>query len=59
MDYAEVLANVRERDHIDETREESPLRRADDAVLLDNSDMTPEQQDEWLLERFREASERN
>lgn len=59
VDYAEVLANVRERDRIDETREESPLRRADDAVLLDNSDMTPAQQDEWLLERFREASERN
>ncbi|MCM1110608.1 MAG: (d)CMP kinase [Clostridium sp.] len=56
--YEEVLANVVSRDHIDETREESPLRRADDAVLLDNSDMTPEQQDRWLLDLFREKTGR-
>lgn len=46
--YEEVLANVMHRDHIDETREDSPLRRADDAVLLDNSTMTIEEQDAWL-----------
>lgn len=51
--YEEVLANVVHRDHIDETREESPLRRAEDAVLLDNSEMTLEQQDRWLLDLFK------
>lgn len=50
--YEEVLANVVSRDHIDETREESPLRKADDAAVLDNSDMTVEQQDKWLLDLF-------
>lgn len=51
----EVLANVRKRDHIDETREESPLRRAADAIGLDNSDMTPDQQNEVLLSLYRKA----
>ena len=46
----QVLANVTERDRIDTTRAESPLRRADDALLLDNSDMTREQQNRWLYE---------
>ncbi len=45
--YEEVLANVVERDHIDETRAESPLRRADDAIDLDNSAMTIEEQNQW------------
>lgn len=53
--FEEVLANVVHRDHIDETREESPLRRAADAISLDNSAMTIEQQNQWLLERFNEA----
>lgn len=48
VNYEEVLANVVHRDHIDSTRAESPLRRADDAIDLDNSDMTIEQQDLWL-----------
>ncbi|MDE6130410.1 MAG: (d)CMP kinase, partial [Muribaculaceae bacterium] len=52
VDYDEILANVRNRDHIDTTRSESPLRKADDAVLLDNSDMTPEQQNARLLELY-------
>lgn len=47
--YEEVLANVINRDHIDETREESPLRRADDAVVLDNSTMAIADQNQWLL----------
>lgn len=50
--YEEVLANVMHRDHIDETREDSPLRRADDAVLLDNSYMTLEEQDKWLADLY-------
>ncbi len=50
--FEEVLANVIHRDHIDQTREESPLRKADDAVLLDNSSMTLEEQDRWILGEF-------
>ena len=46
VSYEEVLHNVKERDRIDETREVDPLRRADDALLLDNSVMTLQQQDE-------------
>lgn len=53
--FEEVLANVVHRDHIDETREESPLRRAADAISLDNSAMTIDQQNQWLLDRFNEA----
>ena len=51
--YEDVLANVRERDRIDETRAESPLRKADDAVVLDNSDMSIAEQDAWLLDLFK------
>lgn len=51
--YEEVLANVITRDRIDETREESPLRRADDARLLDNSTMSISEQNEWLLNLYR------
>ncbi len=50
--YEDVLANVVSRDHIDETRAESPLRRADDAIDLDNSAMTIDEQNRWLLEQF-------
>lgn len=53
--YEEVLANVVHRDHLDETRKESPLRQANDAILLDNSVMTIEEQNEWMLQRFNEA----
>ncbi|MBQ8064068.1 MAG: (d)CMP kinase [Prevotella sp.] len=55
-DYADILKNVQERDYIDSHREVSPLRKADDAILLDNSAMTIAQQKEWLMERFREAA---
>lgn len=53
-DYEDILKNVQERDYIDSHREESPLRQADDALLLDNSNMTIPEQKAWLLERFRE-----
>lgn len=53
--YEDVLANVVSRDHIDETRKESPLRKADDAILLDNSNMTIAQQDEWLINLFNDT----
>ena len=55
-DYADILKNVQERDYIDSHREVSPLRQADDALLLDNSEMTIAQQKEWLLEQFRKAT---
>lgn len=51
----EVLENVRHRDYIDTTRAESPLRRADDAIDIDNSDMTLEQQNDWLAGQVRKV----
>ena len=56
--YEEVLRNVQERDRIDQTRAESPLRKADDALVLDNSHMTIAEQDEWLLTVFRRLTAR-
>lgn len=53
-DYEEILKNVQERDYIDSHREVSPLRQASDAILLDNSNMSREQQQRWLTERVRE-----
>lgn len=50
--YQEVLENVKYRDHLDQTREESPLRKADDAIILDNSHMTPDEQNQWLLDLY-------
>lgn len=50
--FEEVLENVKYRDHIDQTREESPLRKADDAIVLDNSHMTPDEQNQWLLDLY-------
>ena len=50
--YEEVLHNVTERDRIDTTRAESPLRKADDAHTLDNSHMTIEEQDRWLMDLY-------
>lgn len=55
-DYESVLENIRSRDHIDMTRAESPLRRADDAIDLDNSQMTIEEQNNWLLQQFKKAA---
>ncbi len=54
VSYEEVLENVIERDRIDSTREVSPLKKADDAIELDNGSMTPAQQMEWLMEKFNE-----
>lgn len=52
----EVLANVTERDRIDTTRAESPLRQAEDALVLDNSHMTIEEQDKWLIDNYERLS---
>jgi cytidylate kinase len=56
-DYEEILKNVQERDYIDSHREVSPLRQAPDAILLDNSHMTIPEQKDWLMDKFRKASE--
>jgi cytidylate kinase len=55
-DYADILKNVQERDYIDSHREVSPLRQADDAILLDNSHMTIPEQKEWLMQQFRKST---
>lgn len=51
--FEEVLFNVEERDRIDQTRAVSPLRKADDALVLDNSNMSLAEQDEWLMNEFQ------
>ena len=55
VSYEDVLSNVVHRDHIDTTRDESPLRRAEDAISLDNSLMSLEEQDAWLLKQFNKV----
>ena len=55
-DYDEILRNVVERDYQDSHREVSPLRKADDAIELDNSYMTIAEQNAWLYEQFLRAS---
>lgn len=55
-DFDDVLANIKERDHIDTTRKESPLRKADDAFVLDNDNLTREQQMEVLINLFEEKT---
>jgi cytidylate kinase len=57
VDFAEILQNVEGRDKIDSTREASPLKKADDALVLDNSNLTREQQLKWTLERVKEKTE--
>ena len=55
--FQEILDNVLQRDHIDQTREVSPLKQADDALLLDNSHMTREEQMNWLIDKFNSLTE--
>ena len=52
----EVRDNLELRDHIDSTREESPLRRAHDAIILDNSNLTREDQLKIVLEMVKDAA---
>lgn len=54
--FDEILKNVQERDYIDSHREVSPLRQADDAVVLDNSYMTIEEQNKWLFSQYEKAA---
>ena len=59
VSYDEILENVRKRDHIDETREESPLKRSFDSVDLDNSNLNKQEQLEHIIglvkDRIKEA----
>jgi cytidylate kinase len=57
VDFAEILENVEGRDQIDSNRKVSPLKKADDALILDNSNLTREQQLKWTLERVKEKTE--
>lgn len=54
LNYEEVLKNVEERDYIDSHRDVAPLRQADDAIVLDNSELTREEQSAWLLKKYNE-----
>ena len=54
--YEEILENVKERDRIDSTRETSPLRQAEDAIVLDNTHMTIPEQENWLMEEYKKRT---
>lgn len=54
VEFQEIMKNVEERDIIDSSRKESPLRKADDAIVLDNSYMTPEEQMVWFRNIIKE-----
>lgn len=56
-DFNEILQNVEQRDYIDTHRETSPLRQADDALVLDNSHLTIAEQKAWLMEKFNERTQ--
>ena len=55
--FDEILQNVEQRDYIDKHRETSPLRQADDALVLDNSHLTIADQKVWLMEKFNERTQ--
>lgn len=55
--FDEILQNVEQRDYIDTHRETSPLRQADDALMLDNSHLTIADQKVWLMEKFNERTQ--
>jgi cytidylate kinase len=55
----EIKANIRMRDYEDENRKESPLRKAEDAIILDNSNMTVEQQMKWFKEQWSAITQRH
>ena len=54
--FQDILENVLQRDHIDQTREISPLKQADDALLLDNSNLTREEQMQWLIDTYNKLT---
>ena len=52
-DYNEILENVKQRDYRDSHRDVSPLRKADDAIELDNSNISIEEQKQWLIKQYK------
>ena len=54
--FESILQNVKERDELDMSRSVSPLRQAEDAILLDNSNMSIAEQNAWLMKQFEAAS---
>ena len=54
--YEEVLENIKYRDHHDRNRTESPLRKADDAIELDNSSINIEQQLQWAVDMYHKTT---
>lgn len=54
VSYDDILQNVKTRDRIDSSRDHSPLKQADDAILLDNSNLSREEQLDWILNLIRE-----
>lgn len=56
ISFDKVLDNVKKRDYLDQNREVSPLRKADDALLLDNSNMSLAEQDIWLMEQYNRVT---
>lgn len=58
-DFDSILRNILERDYIDSHRDISPLRQAPDALLLDNSDLTPAQQLAFLVQAFHQVTANN
>ena len=57
VNFDDILRNVQERDYFDSHREVAPLRQAEDALLLDNSELTREEQMQWLLDTFKRVVE--
>ena len=55
--FDDILKNVKERDYIDSHRDVAPLRKADDAIVLDNSHMTIAEQKAWLLNAYHRATQ--
>lgn len=51
-DFNEILENIKQRDYIDQNRDVSPLQQAEDALILDNSNMTIEEQQQWLIDQY-------
>nr|WP_319400646.1 (d)CMP kinase [uncultured Carboxylicivirga sp.] len=56
LSFQSILENVKHRDHMDSTRKESPLKKADDAVLLDNSHMNKQEQMDWIMNVLHERN---
>jgi CMP/dCMP kinase len=54
VSYDEILQNVKKRDHIDETRDESPLKKAHDSLELDNSNLNRQEQLDWIIGLVKE-----